>query len=86
MRHYEIMGNGCIPLFPDIAHCPRFIMMRFPKALVTRVGFFEKTESKWLDKNYDYLQAEMQDHFLKYNTTLRLGEQFVKELRNIKTA
>jgi hypothetical protein len=85
MRHYEIMGNGCIPLFPDIAHCPRFIMMKFPKALVTRVAFFEKTDSKWLDKNYEYLQAEMQDHFLKYNTTLRLGEQFMKELKNIKT-
>jgi hypothetical protein len=85
MRHYEIMGNGCIPLFPDIAHCPRFIMMKFPKALVTRVAFFEKSDSKWLDKNYEYLQAEMQDHFLKYNTTLRLGEQFMKELKNIKT-
>ena len=48
LRHYEIMGNGCIPLFPDIVNCPRYSMMRFPKALLTKIIFFEKNFiEKW---------------------------------------
>ena len=80
LRHYEIMGNGCIPLFPDIANAPRFVMMRFPKALLTKVAFFEKNDPKWLDQNYEYFQSEVLDHLKKYNTTKALAEHIVKEL------
>ncbi len=31
MRHYEILMNGCIPLFLDIDKCPENIMTNFPK-------------------------------------------------------
>ena len=68
LRHYEIMGNGCIPLFPEIMNCPRFVMMRFPKALMTKIAFFEKNEPKWLEQRYEYFHSEMMDHFNKYNT------------------
>jgi hypothetical protein len=46
LRHYEIMGNSCIPLFQDIQHAPRFTMMKFPKALLTKAMFFEKNSDK----------------------------------------
>jgi len=45
--------------------------------------FFEKNEPKWLDKNYEYLQSELHDHFMKYNTTLKLAEHFINEVRQI---
>jgi len=80
LRHYEIMGNGCIPIFPDIINSPRHTMMRFPKALMTRVAFFEKNEPKWLDKNYEYFHSEMMDHFKTYNTTKALAEHIIKEI------
>ena len=80
LRHYEIMGNGCVPLFPDIINCPRYSMMRFPKALLTKVAFFEKNDPKWLDQNYEYFQSEVMDHMLKYNTTKALAEHVMKEL------
>jgi hypothetical protein len=80
LRHYEIMGNGCIPLFPDIVNCPRYSMMRFPKALLTKIIFFEKNDQKWLDQNYEYFQSELMDHLLKYNTTKALAEHVMKEL------
>lgn len=34
LRHYEIMASGCIPIFPDLAHCPTDTMYVFPKHLV----------------------------------------------------
>jgi len=34
MRHYEIMGNGCIPYFPDIEKCPINTMALLPKNLI----------------------------------------------------
>lgn len=37
MRHYEIMGNGCVPLFLDIDHCPEDIMTPFPKDILSKV-------------------------------------------------
>jgi hypothetical protein len=57
--------------------------MRMPRALLTKVMFFEKNESKWLDKNYEYLQNELHDHFVKYNTTLKLAEHFLNEVKLI---
>jgi len=34
MRHYEILANGCIPLFKDLDQCPPNTMTHFPKQLV----------------------------------------------------
>lgn len=34
LRHYEIMVNGCIPVFVDLDHCPRDTLTSFPKDLV----------------------------------------------------
>jgi hypothetical protein len=34
LRHYEIMANGCIPLFDDLENCPSGTMPHFPKQLV----------------------------------------------------
>lgn len=34
MRHYEIMSNGAIPLFLDIAHCPEHAVVSLPKQLL----------------------------------------------------
>lgn len=33
-RHYEILANGCIPLFTDIEKIPENIMTFFPKKLI----------------------------------------------------
>ncbi len=34
MRHYEILMNGCIPYFMNLANCPELTMNNFPKQLV----------------------------------------------------
>ena len=46
LRHYEILANGCIPYFPDIADLPPDTITFFSKALV-RYGnmLYEKEAS-----------------------------------------
>lgn len=34
MRHYEILANGCIPLFEGLEDCPERTMTHFPKELI----------------------------------------------------
>jgi len=34
LRHYEIMANGCIPIFNDIANCPESTLTTMPKQLI----------------------------------------------------
>ena len=34
MRHYEILGNGCIPIFQDLHHCPPTTLTTLPKELI----------------------------------------------------
>ena len=38
LRHYEILANGCIPIFADIEQCPSDTMTTFPKKLVIEAG------------------------------------------------
>jgi hypothetical protein len=37
LRHYEILSQGCLPLFLDIAHLPSTIMTTFPRVQVERL-------------------------------------------------
>lgn len=34
LRHYEILGNDCIPIFLDIEHCPSTVCTTIPKEIL----------------------------------------------------
>jgi len=34
MRHYEILANGCLPIFPFIENCPENTMKILPKSMI----------------------------------------------------
>jgi hypothetical protein len=38
LRHYEILMNGCIPYFIDLANCPEYTLTTFPKELVLDIN------------------------------------------------
>jgi hypothetical protein len=80
LRHWEIIGNGCVPIFLNIANSPRFVMTRAPKALMTKIEFFFRNEPKYLDREYEYYQSEIVAHFMKYNTTKGVAEYFLSDL------
>lgn len=37
LRHYEIIANGCLPIFVDIDNCPEYTLWNFPKHLCKEV-------------------------------------------------
>ena len=37
LRHYEILANGCIPLFENLDDCPEHTLTTFPKQLLKQV-------------------------------------------------
>lgn len=68
LRHYEILMNGCIPLFSDLEQCPEFTMTRFPKKLVIEaynkikegndLSFYEEYVNLLLDHTRKNLTTE----------------------------
>lgn len=57
LRHYEILANGCIPLFQDLVHCPSSTLTSFPKELL------EEATQQLLPWNYD--NKPLYDSYLK---------------------
>jgi hypothetical protein len=46
LRHYEIMANGCIPYFPNLADCPKETMVSFPKEMILETNSLFENELK----------------------------------------
>lgn len=67
MRHYEILANGCVPYFPDIANCPELTMKTFPKALCKEAN--KMVESGELDDTKYYNLANNFLNYTKENLT-----------------
>lgn len=36
LRHYEILANGCMPIFENLKNCPPRTMVHFPKEIVMK--------------------------------------------------
>jgi hypothetical protein len=73
MRHYEILMNGCIPLFTDIKQCPAQTLYFLPKLnleniLHSYVGFSEddiiETISFLLSHTRQYLTTEAMANYI----------------------
>lgn len=76
MRHYEIMGNGCIPIFLDIDNCPNRILTFFPKSNCVEVKKLldsGENPTKVFEENYPYFLTHMQEN----NTTSALAKRFI---------
>lgn len=70
LRHYEILMNGCIPLFENLKECPEHTMTTYPKHL--------NDEAYHLYNNWQ----ETEEHIEKYNI---LCSKFLEHTRNFCT-
>jgi hypothetical protein len=80
MRHYEILANDCIPVFPDLYKCPELTMVHFPKKLCNDVlcKFGNKnTYPAHYFNVYDEYKEMFREHTIKYNTTKALAIYFI---------
>jgi len=64
MRHYEILGNYCLPYFVDLENCPKDTLSHFPKELLleARNLAFNFNEDKYyniLDEVFEYTKNNL---------------------------
>ena len=77
MRHYEIMGNYCLPYFPNLAFCPKNTLYNFPKDLILEGSklMHSFNESKY----YDILE-EIFCYFKKHLTTKAVAKELINRI------
>lgn len=75
LRHYEILMNGCIPIFPDLEQCPEMTMRRFPKKLVIE-AYNKIKEGNDLSFYEEYVNLLL-DHTRKYLTTESMAKEII---------
>jgi hypothetical protein len=93
MRHYEIMGNGCIPYFPDIEKCPTNTMALLPKdLLIEGNALYAKFKGCRVEdlsdadiQQYNILVHKLLDYTRAHLTTVRMA-QYILDKSNKSTA
>jgi len=82
LRHYEILGNGCIPVFYNIDKCPDLTMKYFPKkecqSVLTDIFNKEKPENVY-DKHIESFRQSLYQNC----TTTAVAKRMLDTLNNI---
>lgn len=83
LRHYEIMANGCIPIFKELDRCPPETLISFPKDLIMDAN---KTLLPWnqnkINKYNDFVK-NMLDHIRKNCSASATEKYFLSKLKYI---
>lgn len=80
LRHYEILGNGCLPAFIDIEQCPQLTMVNFPKTLCINVNRSYSHDKMTAEQIYSKYVEEFEKHFFENNTTKALAKYFINSI------
>lgn len=83
MRHYEIIANGCLPVFPNIESCPEKTMFLLPKDLLIKCNeLYEKFDiTKDIDK-YKDLMNKLLEYTRTHLTTIKIAEYILEKTNN----
>ena len=91
LRHYEIMANGCIPIFRDLEHCPLYTLSSFPKDIILEANkelsplSEHETPLYWYNKKpiYENYAKKMLQHVREHCSTSATAQYFLSRL-NVK--
>jgi hypothetical protein len=81
LRHYEILANGCVPVFRGLDSCPAATLASFPKTLVLEAmrDLLPWSESK--AALYDHYVARMLRHAREGLTCSALARSFLERFQ-----
>jgi len=71
MRHYEILGNYCMPYFTDLEDCPKDTLSSFPKGLLLEA---KELASNFNQEKYYTLLDKVFEHTKQHLTTKSLAK------------
>ncbi|MEB2785132.1 hypothetical protein [Algoriphagus persicinus] len=82
LRHYEILANGAIPVFPDLTSCPKDTLSHLPKELIIQAN---KELLPWKDNSdyqsiYTKYAADILKHFKANASCSAVANNFLKNL------
>ena len=77
MRHYEILGNGCIPYFIDLDKCPNDALLLFPKELVKQ-GMLLTTIDKFDTVTYNSILDELFEYTKNHLSTKSMAKYILE--------
>ncbi len=84
LRHYEILMNGCIPLFEDLDKCPKYTMISYPKKLNNEAYelYNNWVENEEFIEKYNILCSKFLEHTKMNCTTSAAAKYFLKNIKN----
>ena len=84
LRHYEILMNGCIPLFENLKDCPKDTLTSYPKELNDEAYelFNNWVENEECINKYNILCSKFLEHTRKNCTTSACAKYFLKNIKN----
>jgi len=87
LRHYEILANGCLPIFKDIINCPDICLSTLPKNLINEYMNKLLPYKKDYKKVYDNYVYKVLEHLRDNCSTSAQNKYFLQimsHLKNIK--
>lgn len=87
LRHYEILMNGCIPVFENLEHCPTTTMVTFPKELVLSAinDLLPWEETPERISLYNSYVLKLLEHTRNYCTISALTNRFISYMPSLLT-
>ena len=84
MRHYEILANGCIPVFPNIEQCPPNTMTFLPKEWLYQANIlYENSKNKSInDIEYRDLALKFLEYAKTHLTTTHMAKYILRMTGN----
>jgi hypothetical protein len=80
LRHYEIMANGCVPLFMDLHNCPKTTLVNLPKKELQRM--LAQQQAGYFDTALE--ACEWCRHFCQENlTTVQLAKYVLDKVKKV---
>lgn len=77
MRHYEILGNYCMPYFIGLEDCPKNTLVNFPKELLLEA---RNLANNFDESNFFAILDQIYDHTKKHLTTKALAEYLISKI------
>lgn len=84
LRHYEILMNGCIPLFENLENCPTYTMTTYPKHLNAQAY---DLYNNWIENNefinkYNELLNKYLEHTRNNCTITEQTKYFLNKIKD----
>ena len=84
LRHYEILMNGCIPLFENLQECPAYTLTTYPKELNNEAY---ELYNNWIENDeciqkYNALCSQFLEHTKNNCTTSSTTKYFLDNIQN----